>query len=164
MHFQICPPIYYYRNVIVPGDNKTMEEHIILQSSHDHFYHLIRVTVMVFNATFNNISDKSWWSVLLMEETRVPTENQWPAASHWQTLSHNDVFKVHLAWVEFELTVLVVIGNDCISSCKSNYHKIMTTTAPFIFLKYKIIFDSSISYLAPFMGNFWTFPQCNMIL
>ena len=30
---------------------------------------------MVFNATFNNISAISWWSVLLMEETRVPGEN-----------------------------------------------------------------------------------------
>ena len=47
--------------------------------------------VMVFNATFNNISAISWRSVLLVEETRVPEENHWPAASHWQTLSHNVV-------------------------------------------------------------------------
>jgi hypothetical protein len=40
------------------------------------------VRVMVFNATFNNISGISWWSVLLMEETRVPRENDRPAASH----------------------------------------------------------------------------------
>ena len=33
---------------------------------------LSRVRVMVFNATFNNISAISWWSVLLVEETRVP--------------------------------------------------------------------------------------------
>jgi hypothetical protein len=46
---------------------------------------------MVFNATFNNISVISWWSVLLVEETRVPGENHLPAASHWQTLSHNVV-------------------------------------------------------------------------
>ena len=46
---------------------------------------------MVFNATFNNISGISWWSVLLMEETRVPRENDRPAASHWETLSHNAV-------------------------------------------------------------------------
>jgi hypothetical protein len=26
-----------------------------------------------------------------MEETRVPGENHWPAASHWQFLSHNVV-------------------------------------------------------------------------
>ena len=30
---------------------------------------------MVFNATFNNISGISWWSVLLVEETGVPGEN-----------------------------------------------------------------------------------------
>ena len=30
----------------------------------------------------------------------------------------------------FELTTLVVIGTDCIGSYKSNYHTIMTTTAP----------------------------------
>jgi hypothetical protein len=44
---------------------------------------------MVFNATFNNISVISWWSVLLMEETGVPRENHRPAASHRQPLSHN---------------------------------------------------------------------------
>jgi hypothetical protein len=27
----------------------------------------------------------SWWSVLLVEETRVPRENHWPATNHWQT-------------------------------------------------------------------------------
>jgi len=43
---------------------------------------------MVFNATFNNISVISWWSVLLVEETRVPRENKRHAASHWQTLSY----------------------------------------------------------------------------
>jgi hypothetical protein len=30
---------------------------------------------MVFNTTFSNISDISWWSVLLVKETRVPGEN-----------------------------------------------------------------------------------------
>ena len=30
---------------------------------------------MVFNTTFNNISVISWWSILLVEETGVPTEN-----------------------------------------------------------------------------------------
>jgi hypothetical protein len=33
------------------------------------------VWFMVFNATFNNISVISWWSVLLVEETGVPGEN-----------------------------------------------------------------------------------------
>ena len=35
----------------------------------------VRVTVMVFNATFNYISVISWRSVLLVEETRVPRGN-----------------------------------------------------------------------------------------
>ena len=41
-----------------------------------------RVRVMVFNATFNNISVISWRSVLLVEETVVLGENYRPAASH----------------------------------------------------------------------------------
>jgi hypothetical protein len=39
-------------------------------------------SVMVFNATFNNISVISWWSVLLVEKTGVPGENHRPVASH----------------------------------------------------------------------------------
>jgi hypothetical protein len=42
----------------------------------------VRVRVMVFNATFNNISVMSWRSVLLMEETGVPGKKYRPAASH----------------------------------------------------------------------------------
>ena len=41
-----------------------------------------RVSVMVFNATFNNISVISRRSVLLVEENGVPGENHRPAASH----------------------------------------------------------------------------------
>jgi len=43
---------------------------------------------MVFNATFNNMLVISWRSVLLVEETGVPAENQQPVTSHWQTLSN----------------------------------------------------------------------------
>jgi hypothetical protein len=32
-------------------------------------------------------------------------------------------------WSRFELTTSVVIGTDCIGSCKSNYHTITATTA-----------------------------------
>jgi hypothetical protein len=73
---------------------------------------------MVFYATFNNIS------VLLMEEIGVPRENHRPVASNRQILSHN---VVHLARAGFKLATSVVIGTDCICSCKSNYHTIMTT-------------------------------------
>jgi hypothetical protein len=33
-------------------------------------------------------------------------------------------------WSRFEQTTSVMIGTDCICSCKSNYHTITTTTAP----------------------------------
>ena len=42
---------------------------------------------MVFNATVNNISVISWWSVLLVKETGGNGENHRPVATHWQTLS-----------------------------------------------------------------------------
>jgi hypothetical protein len=35
-------------------------------------------------------------------------------------------------WSRFELTTSVVIGTDCIGSCKSNYHTIMATTVPYL--------------------------------
>ena len=47
-----------------------------------------RIKIMLFNATFNNISVISWWSKLLVEETG---ENHRPVTSHWQILSHNVV-------------------------------------------------------------------------
>jgi hypothetical protein len=56
----------------------------------DHRTILLVRWFMVFNATFN-ISVISWQSVLLVEETGKPRENQWPVPSDWQTLSHNVV-------------------------------------------------------------------------
>ena len=44
---------------------------------------------IVFNATYNNISIISRWSVLLVEGTGVPEENHRSVASYRQTLSHN---------------------------------------------------------------------------
>jgi len=55
------------------------------------------ICLMVFNATFNNISVISWRAVLLVEETRGSGENHRPVASNRQTLSHN---VVHLALIE----------------------------------------------------------------
>ena len=47
--------------------------------------------LMVLNATFSNISAITWRSVLLEEGSGWPGENNWPVASHWQTLSNNVV-------------------------------------------------------------------------
>ena len=43
---------------------------------------IVRVMVIVFNATFKNISAISWQSVLLVEEIGVPGEHHRHAASH----------------------------------------------------------------------------------
>ena len=71
------------------------------------------VCLMVFNATFNNIWVISWRSVLLMEETKVTDK-----------LDHIMLYTP--LWSRFELTTSVVIGTDCIDSCKSNNHTITT--------------------------------------
>jgi hypothetical protein len=45
------------------------------------------------------------------------------------------LYRVHPAWVGFELTTLVLIGTDCIDSCKSNYHTTTTMAAPVLILE-----------------------------
>ena len=45
-------------------------------------------------------------------------------------LYHIILYRVHLAWAGFELTTLMIIGTDCIGSCKPNYHTTTTTTVP----------------------------------
>jgi hypothetical protein len=76
----------------------------------DHTIFLGLVWFVVLNATFINISVISWQSVLLMEETGVPRENHWPY--------HIILHRVHIAWVGFALTTLVVIGTECIGNHK----------------------------------------------
>jgi len=46
-------------------------------------------------------------------------------------LYHIMLYRERLVWAGFELIPLVVIATDCIGSCKSNYHTIMATMAPY---------------------------------
>jgi hypothetical protein len=55
----------------------------------------VRVRVIVFNPFSNNISVISWRPVFEVEESRVPRENHWSAASHWQIWSHSAVWSTH---------------------------------------------------------------------
>ena len=56
-------------------------------------------------------------------------KNNWPVASHWQTLSHWTLLYTP-SWSRLKLTTTVVMGTDCIGSCKSNYHTITATMVP----------------------------------
>jgi len=51
----------------------------------------VRIMVMVFNTTFNNISVILWLWIVFVEETGWSGENHRPAVSYWQTLSHTSV-------------------------------------------------------------------------
>ena len=96
----------------------------------------LRVRVMVFNATFNNIPVISWQSAVLVEETGIPGENHRPAASHWPTLCCIEYISPSTG---FKLTTVVVIGTACTGSCKSKDHTITTTTYPKVLLSWYYI-------------------------
>ena len=84
----------------------------------------LRVRVMLFNATSNNVSIISWQSVLLVEETEVPGENHQPVANHWQTLSHNVVSSTsRLRWIRTHSALMgqVVVNPTIIRSRPRRY-------------------------------------------
>ena len=83
--------------------------------------------LMVFSATFNNTSDKSWWSFLLVEETE-DTEKTIDLSQVTDKLYH--IMLYTSPWLRFELKTSVVICTDSIGTCKSNYCTITVTTTP----------------------------------
>ena len=68
-----------------------------------------------------------WQSVLLLVETGEP-EKTIDMSQVTDRLYH--IMFCTSPWLRFKLTTLLVIGTDCIGSCKSNYHTITVMTAP----------------------------------
>jgi len=92
----------------------------------DKLYHIMLnlgcvIHVHAYNATFNNISAILSWSVLLVDKTKVHRENNWPAASHQQTLSYKysiitlalQILKINHKWI----IIVVLLSVVCICRC-----------------------------------------------
>ena len=67
-----------------------------------------------------------WW-----RKPDVPGENHRHVSRTDKVITYVvQMYRVHLAWAGFELSMVVVIGTDCTGSCKSNYHTIKSMTTP----------------------------------
>ena len=83
---------------------------------------------IAFNATFNNTSVISWWSVLLVEETGKKHQT----TQFIDNLHHIKLYRVHLAMNEIQTHNFIGDRHRCTGSCKSNHHIIGITTTPTI--------------------------------
>ena len=74
-------PVFYTNKT--DSDNRTNKQTQI-SITHPSLYMLLQIViVLVFNATFSNISAISWRPVLVVEEAGAPKENHRPWTSNW---------------------------------------------------------------------------------
>jgi len=113
----------YTCNNIYLSHTETVNGHVGISS-----IDILRVRVMVFNGTFNNISIISWRQFYWWRKPEYTEKT-----TNLSQDTDKRCFQYTSPWAGFELTILVVIGTDYIGSCKSNYHMITTTTVPLIY-------------------------------
>ena len=121
---QICLTVLPYDKHKVRVPNECNSSNVSLIS--------LRIRIILFNVIFNNVSVISWQSCNCIgggnrRIGRKPSTCRKSMTKFitWCCIEYTS------PWVRFELTMLVVIGTDCTGSCKSNYHTITTTTAPY---------------------------------
>jgi hypothetical protein len=82
--------------------------------------------IKTFKNFFDEVVYDRFWPTFAMDAVAlVSGEHHRPVAKSLTNFI-TQWYRVHLPWTGFELTTLVVIGTDCIDSCKSNYHMITT--------------------------------------
>jgi len=107
--------------------------------------------------THNVSGDTHWFHRYLWRKPDHPektTDLSQVIDKHYQIM----LYRVQLPWAGFELTTLVVIGTDCIGSCKSNYHTITTTTVSTIIrfsFTYHVVFARYVNE-----GKYYDFRWC----
>jgi hypothetical protein len=109
---------------------------------------------MMFNATFNNISVIWWWSIVLVEEIGGSGENHRPAASHWQTLSHN---VVHLTLSRIQAHISGDLHRLHTSINKIDHHNI---TEILLKVALNIITPNQTIWLSCWSRDWWLFTNC----
>jgi hypothetical protein len=101
---------------------------------------------MEFNATFNNISVISWWSVLLVEETRVVMGTDWIGSckSNYHTIT--------------TITAPYKLDEDCHYQRWNSYIpvELRSTNACVIYQIISFTFNSYVGYFLWLVVGFWT--------